>query len=78
MLQIQAMTTDDAHEMLSWRYKPPYEMYSMDTIPEADMADEIAYLLDGGNHFYAIYDDGEMVGHCVFHAEARVRGDDYA
>jgi RimJ/RimL family protein N-acetyltransferase len=79
MLTIQAMTEDDAREMLSWHYEPPYTMYSMDTVSEDDMPDEIAYLLNAENHFYAIYNDqNEMVGHCVFHAEARVRGDGYA
>lgn len=78
MLKIQTMTEPDAREMLSWQYEPPYAMYSMTTIDDADMPDEVAYLLDADNHFYAIYDSGEMIGHCVFHAEARVSGDSYA
>lgn len=78
MLRIQAMTADDAREMLSWRYEAPYDMYSMDNIEDADMPGEIAYLLDASNHFYAIYENDEMVGHCVFYDEARVRGDEYA
>ncbi len=79
MLTIQTMTEDDAREMLSWHYEPPYTMYSMDTVVKEDLPGEIAYLLNTDNHFYAIYDENnEMIGHCVFHAEARVRGDDYA
>ena len=75
MLTIHTMTEADARE----HYEPPYSMYSMDTVAEADLPDEVAYLLDAANHFYGIYNpDGALIGHCVFHAEARVRGDDYA
>lgn len=74
-LTIHPMTAADAREMLSWRYDPPYEMY---TVTAEDIEAEIAYQTDPANHYYSIRHENELVGHCVFHAEARVPGGDYS
>jgi len=74
-LSIHPMTAADAREMLSWRYDPPYEMY---TVTAEDIEAEVAYQTDSANHYYSIRQGDELVGHCVFHAEARVPGGDYS
>ncbi|MCA9916078.1 MAG: GNAT family N-acetyltransferase [Anaerolineae bacterium] len=69
------MHAAEAREMLSWRYDPPYEMY---TIEPEDIEAEVAYQTNPANHYFSIRHDDELVGHCVFHAEARVPGGDYS
>ena len=74
-LTIKALDKDSARELISWRYEGDYAQYNVQT---DDVDSEIAYFIDPENHYYAIYSDDEMVGHCVFHGEGRVPGGDYS
>ena len=74
-LTIKALDKDSARELLSWRYEGDYAQYNAET---EDIESEIEYFIDPENHYYAIFTDDEMVGHCVFHGEGRVLGGDYS
>ena len=74
-LTIKALDKNTARELISWRYKGDYALYNVET---EDMEGEIAYFSDPENHYYAIFSGDEMIGHCVFHGEARVAGADYS
>jgi RimJ/RimL family protein N-acetyltransferase len=69
------MTVEAARVMIGWRYAGDYAMYNMDA---ADADGLAASLADPANRYFAIYDGDELVGHCVFGAEARVPGGEYA
>jgi ribosomal-protein-alanine N-acetyltransferase len=56
------MTTADARALATWRYAGRYKVY--------DLVDEVRPE-DG---YWAVEDDGEVVGYCCFGKEARVRG----
>lgn len=73
-----AMTEDHARAMLRWQYPPPYDLYNA-AFAEADLAEEVAYLVQPDNAYFAIVNaGGTLIGHCCFGAEARVKGGDYA
>lgn len=73
-LTFKAMSVEDAKVVIGWRYPDAYSMYNIDT---DDIDKEAVYLADPNNHYYAIYAQDDLVGHAVFHAEARVPGGDY-
>ena len=69
--RIHPMTEIEAHEIISWRYDPPYSFYDLteEHLPE---------LITEDNRYYAIHDEnGTLVGLCCFGTEARVQGGDY-
>jgi len=68
----QPMQREHAQAVLSWRYEPPYDFYNMND-------DDIAYMTDPANQFYAMLDarSGHLVGYCCLGAEGRVTGYDY-
>jgi ribosomal-protein-alanine N-acetyltransferase len=72
--RFKRMTEAAARAMLTWRYEGDYAMYNLDP---ADAKQVIARALDPSNHYYAIYDDDKLVGHCTFGREARVPGGNY-
>lgn len=74
-LTIKALNEASAREFISWRYDGDYAMYNVQI---DDIANEIAYFIEPENHYYAIYEQEEMVGHCVFYGEGRVPGGDYS
>lgn len=76
MYTIHALNSEDATEMLGWRYADDYAMYNI-LISADELSTEIASVLDPANHFYGIYHDETFIGHCVFYAEAQVMGGDY-
>lgn len=75
-LTFRPMDEASAHEILTWRYEPPYDIYNANT----DKADPfVQALLDPAYAYHAITDErGEFVGYCCFGADARVPGGDYA
>ncbi len=66
---------NDARTVISWRYPDEYSIYNADT---DDLDSEIAYFTDPENHYFGIYEDDDLIGHAVFHTEARVPGGDYS
>lgn len=74
-LTFRPMTHADAREFTSWQYEGDYAMYNLSS---DDIEAEAKYMVNPDNHFYAIYDGEDMVGHAVFHGEARVAGGDYS
>jgi len=74
-LIFQPMDAESAREMLFWRYEDSYAMYNAQI---DHLEAEIAYQCDPTNHYFSIFHGDELVGHCVFHAEARVPGGDYS
>lgn len=75
-LKITNMTVNVAREIIGWRYADDYAIYNLDT---DDVDTEVEFFLDPQNHYYAIVDENDVVvGHCVFYAEGRVPGGDYA
>jgi [ribosomal protein S18]-alanine N-acetyltransferase len=73
-LTIRPMSFEDAKAVIEWHYDSDYSFYDF----HADNPDEAAaYLTDPDNHFYGVYISDELVGHAVFHDEARVPGGDY-
>jgi ribosomal-protein-alanine N-acetyltransferase len=73
--RFEPMTVEAARLMLGWRYAGDYALYNLEA---ADAEGLAASLADPANRYFAIYDSDELVGHCVFGAEARVPGGDYA
>jgi len=66
---------EDAYEILSWRYPPPYDVYNFSP---ADSEADLRYLLDPVNNFRAILDAaGELVGFCSYGVDGQVPGGDY-
>jgi len=74
-LTFKAITNDAAKEVISWRYDGDYSIYNLNA---DDLAEEIQYMTDPENHFFAIYEGDDLVGHAVFHGEGRVPGGDYS
>lgn len=74
-LTIKALDEASARELISWRYDDDYAMYN---VQADDVTSEITYFIDPENHYYAIYEQDEMIGHCVFYGEGRVPGGDYS
>lgn len=74
-MQFKAMDAESAREIISWRYDGDYHMYNIQT---EDIEEDVRYMVDTENHFFAIFEDDTLIGHAVFHAEARVPGGDYS
>jgi RimJ/RimL family protein N-acetyltransferase len=69
------MDEDNAREMCTWRYDPPYDFYN--SHPEGADA-RIRHLLDPTQTYYTITDDNDtLVGYCCFGADAQVPGGTY-
>jgi len=75
-LRIRRLTRDDAKEILTWRYPPPYHVYNLNP---ANAESDLRYFLDPVNNFRAIVDGtGALVGFCSFGADGQVPGGDYS
>ena len=62
--------------MLSWQYEPPYERYNFNP---ATVTDDLIYLLNPENAFYAILNiQDDLEGYCSFGSDGRVPGGDYS
>jgi len=69
--QVDSITAQDAEDIATWKYPPPYEIFSL-------FVDVIPTLLNPTNR-YCVVKDGEdqRVGFCCFGLEARVMGGNY-
>jgi phosphoserine phosphatase RsbU/P len=62
-----------AHEIVTWHYEPPYDIYNLEDSPNS-----IDYALDPTNNYYALRtEDDQLVGFCSFGLDAQVPGGDY-
>ena len=64
-----------ARAIATWRYEPPYEVYSLDTGDPDELVD---CFLDPANAYYYVVDGGGfLAAYCCFGPDARVPGGDY-
>lgn len=74
-LEFCQLEQEHALAILNWRYAPPYDYYNFDA---ATAQEDLEYLLDSKNSFYAIVNlEGELEGYCSFGSDGRVQGGDY-
>jgi len=69
-LHIRRFTLKEAVIAASWRYAGEFSMYD----GEPHSWHQFLVETDGGHGYYAIVDDGELVGFCCFGPEGRVAG----
>ena len=75
---ITPMTESDAQEYVSWRYGAPFDIYNI-LLAAEEMRQYLAFCVDPVNEMYSIRDDsGDVVGFCVFGADAQINGGDYS
>jgi RimJ/RimL family protein N-acetyltransferase len=68
---LQPVSEQDARDIASWQYQPPYSMYDLS-------AKDIPDLLTSRNRYFSVRDESEqLVGYCCFGNEAKVPGGDY-
>lgn len=66
------------HELLRWRYPPPYDVYNLAIAP-ADEAAAFNFFLDPAFAYHRIDDEyGELAAFCCFGVDAQVPGGDYS
>jgi ribosomal-protein-alanine N-acetyltransferase len=71
LYRIHPITKQNAEDIATWQYPPPYTIYSL-------TADVIPTLLDPLNGYFSVKDeDDRLVGYCCFGQEARVMGGEY-
>ena len=70
--QIRPMIREQAEEILTWRYLPPYGVYDL----EAD--DLYALLNPAYRYHYVLGHTGVLVGYCCYGIDAQVPGGEYA
>jgi RimJ/RimL family protein N-acetyltransferase len=73
-LTITPMDAAAAKEATSWRYPPPYDIYSLDDNP----ALLISVFSNPIYGYFQLREGGELVGFCCFGDEGRVFGGDYS
>ena len=61
-MEVRPLTLADSHQIASWRYPGRYGTYDVDELVTAERG------------FWAVYDEGQLVGYCCFGDEARVPG----
>jgi len=70
-LTIRPLNAEDASEIASWQYEPPYSIYDLSQ-------EEIPGLLDPGNRYFTVQDEsGRLIGYCTYGVEAQVPGGEY-
>ena len=69
-MQIVPMTQAYAAQIVTWRYPAPYDCYDMTSASEA-------FLTSQESGFYALVDDGELIGFRSFGEDGRVPGGTY-
>lgn len=72
-LTIRAFTADEAAQVSSWTYPPPFDIYNGDP----DDSETFLARSDEGYGYYAVADEDDgVVGFCCYGPEARVKGQD--
>ena len=74
-LGFRPMDETDARAIATWRYKAPYDVYSLDA---GDPDEIVRCFLDPVNAYYTIVDqEGRLAAYCCFGPDAQVPGGDY-
>jgi [ribosomal protein S18]-alanine N-acetyltransferase len=74
MFTFHLIDESNARAILSWRYKPPYDLYNY----SEDEANLLQHILHPQNTFYSIMDkNSELVAYCSFGQDAQVSGGNY-
>jgi len=69
--KISPLSEDNAREIITWQYEPPYDLY--DLAPE-----NLPGLLNPDYRYHQVLnDDGILVGYCCFGIDAQVPGGEY-
>jgi ribosomal-protein-alanine N-acetyltransferase len=72
---ITALTAADVEEIITWRYEPPYDLYSAS---DEDKEAQRDYLLNPASRCYAVRDAQDaFLGFVSLGADAQVPGGDY-
>ncbi len=66
-------TADEARELASWAYPPPFDLYDS---PDPELF--LGRAEDGAGYYPAVDDEGRLVAFAVVGVEARVRGQEPA
>lgn len=75
-VEFQPLGKQNALEILSWRYAPPYDGYNFDS---KNFDADLGYLIDPENRFFAItHQQKALEGFCSFSADGQVPGGDYS
>jgi [ribosomal protein S18]-alanine N-acetyltransferase len=69
-MRITPMTASYATDIVKWRYEPPYDCYDMTAI-------DPDFLTSAESGFFALVDDGELIGFRSFGADGQVPGGRY-
>lgn len=88
MVAIRRLSAEEAQQIVSWRYPPPYDLYDMAgvEVSEAARAGIAGWLLDPDSGYFAIVeemgaelaeDTGPLLGFCCYGREGQVPGYDY-
>lgn len=74
-LRITALSAADVEDIITWRYAPPYDLYSASN---EDPAAQRAYLLNPASRCYAVRDGQDtFLGFVSLGEDAQVPGGDY-
>lgn len=79
-ITLRPLTPAQAREVVCWRYDPPYDIYNIvpNGLDEADIAREVALLLDPATRAHALLDPaGRLLGLATFGSDGQVPGGDY-
>ncbi len=68
------MSIDYANEIISWKYKAPYDVYGYS---ESDCEKTVTYLMNDANSFFAVISEGNLIGFRSFGKDGRVLGGSY-
>ncbi|MEG4533661.1 GNAT family N-acetyltransferase [Microcoleus sp. D2_18a_D3] len=75
-LTFRLLEKEQALAILDWRYTFPYDYYNFDA---NTLQEDLCYLLDSRNAFYAILNlQEELEGYCSFGSDGQVPGGDYS
>lgn len=76
-LSVVRMRACDVPDILSWRYKPPYDFYDPPSHP--DVAVYTREFLKPELAFHVVLaDEGELIGFCSYGIDGQVPGGDYS
>ncbi|OPG01684.1 hypothetical protein B1L11_44035 [Microbispora sp. GKU 823] len=69
-MEIVGMTEEYAADIVTWRYPAPYDCYDL-------VGADPAFFTDSRNGYFALVNEGRLIGFRVFGADGRVPGGEY-
>ena len=80
--ELRPFAANDVRQILTWRYKPPYDIYNMSrgTADPLELSESLDYFLQSRYHFQAVLRQpaAELVAFCSFGPDGQVAGGDYS